>query len=67
MRNRAAHAERLFNPSEAGLSPLSAVSDAMRLLRDLCPEAAKRLYGAGGRTPVELFCEEHPVPVDVGL
>lgn len=67
VRNRAAHAERLFNPSEAELSPLSAVSDAMRLLCDLCPEAAKRLYGAGGRTPVELFCEEHPVPVDVGL
>ena len=39
----------------------------MRLLRDLCPEAAERLYGDGGRTPVELFCEEHPAPADVRL
>lgn len=67
MRNRAAHAERLFDPAEAELSPLSAVSDTMRLLRDLCPEAAERLYGDGGRTPVELFCEEHPAPADVRL
>ena len=48
VRNRAAHAERLFDPAKAELSPLSAVSDAMRLLRDLCPEAAERLYGDGG-------------------
>jgi hypothetical protein len=29
MRNRAAHAKRLFNPAAAELSSLSAVSDAM--------------------------------------
>ena len=67
VRNRAAHAERLFDPTEAELSPLSAVSNAIRLLRDLCPEAAERLYGDGRRTPVELFCEQQPAPADVRL
>ena len=47
--------------------PLLADGDAVCLLRDLCPEAAARLYGDGGRTPVELFCEEHPAPADVRL
>lgn len=39
----------------------------MRLLHDLCPEAASRLYGDGGGAPVELFCEEHPAPADVTI
>ena len=67
IRNRAAHAERLFNPSNTELSPLSAASDAMRMLGDLCPEAAKRLYGDGGTTPVELFCKDNPAPAYVSL
>ncbi|MCH3926513.1 MAG: hypothetical protein LKE27_08810 [Atopobiaceae bacterium] len=62
MRNRAAHTERLFNPAEAELSSLSAVSAALKLLGGLCPEAARRLYGDDGMTPIELFCEGHPAP-----
>lgn len=67
MRNRAAHAERLFDPVRAELSPLAVGSDVVRLLRDLCPEAAERLYGDGSMNPVELFCEKHPAPADVRL
>lgn len=67
VRNRVAHAERLFDPSNGRLSPLSADADAVGLLRDLCPEAAERLYGDEEKTPVELFCEEHPAPADVRL
>ena len=67
MRNRVAHNERLFDPLTEALSPTSADADIIRLLRALCPEAAERLYGNGGRTPVELFCEEHPAPADVRL
>lgn len=67
VRNRVAHAERLFDPNGASHSPLLADGDAVCLLRDLCPEAAARLYGDGGRTPVELFCEERPAPADVRL
>lgn len=67
MRNRVAHAERLFNPSDPNRSPLIADRNALELLRALCPEAAEKLYGNGRRTPVELFCEEHPAPADVRL
>lgn len=67
VRNRVAHAERLFDPGQADRSPLRADGDAVRLLRNLCPEAAERLYGDGVRTPVELFCEEYPAPADVRL
>ncbi len=67
VRNRVAHNERLFDPLTEALSPTSADADIIRLLRALCPEAAERLYGNGGRTPVELFCEEHPAPADVRL
>lgn len=67
VRNRAAHAERLFNPAKAELSPLSTVSDAMRLLRDLCPEAAGRLYGDSVETSVKRYSHEHPAPVNVRL
>lgn len=67
VRNRAAHAERLFDPVRAELSPLAVGSDIVRLLRDLCPEAAGRLYGDGAANPVELFCEKHPAPADVRL
>ena len=49
------------------LSPTRADADIIRLLRALCPEATGRLYGDGGRTPVELFCMEHPAPADVRL
>lgn len=67
VRNHAAHAERLFDPVRAELSPLAVGSDVVRLLRGLCPEAAERLYGDGSVNPVELFCEEHPAPADVRL
>ena len=67
VRNRVAHNERLFDPLMESLSPTRADADIIRLLRCLCPEAARRLYGDGERTPVELFCEEHPAPADVGL
>ena len=67
VRNRVAHSERLFDPLTEALSPARADADIIRVLRALCPEAAERLYGDGGRTPVELFCEEHPAPADVRL
>ena len=67
VRNRVAHNERLFDPLTETLSPARADADITRLLRVLCPEAAERLYGDGGRTPVELFCKEHPAPADVRL
>lgn len=67
VRNRAAHAERLFDPVRAELSPLAVGSDTVRLLHDLCPEAAGWLYGNGAANPVELFCEEYPTPADVRL
>lgn len=66
-RNRAAHSERLFDPLTEALSPARVDADIVRALRALCPEAAERLYGSCGRTPVELFCEEHPAPADVRL
>lgn len=67
VRNRVAHAERLFDPGQANHSPLRADGDAIRLLRDLCPEAAERLYGDDGRTPIELFFVENPAPAEVRL
>lgn len=67
VRNRVAHAERLFNPSSPSHSPLRADRDAVDLLRELCPEAAERLYGSEGMAPIELFCGENPAPVDVRL
>ncbi|MFC2706427.1 MAG: Abi family protein [Olsenella profusa] len=67
VRNRVAHSERLFDPKRPELSPLSADADAVRLLRQLYPEAAERLYGSGGETPVELFVSEYPAPAAVSL
>ncbi len=67
VRNRAAHNERLFDPLTEALSPTRADASIIRALRALCPEAAERLYGDEEKTPVELFCEEHPVPADVRL
>lgn len=67
VRNRVAHAERLFDPCDPKLSPLAADADAVELLRWLCPEAAERLYGDGEEPPVELFCKEHPAPTIVKL
>ena len=67
VRNRVAHAERLFDPSNGKLSPLRADADAVNLLRDLCPEAAEHLYGNDTASPVELFCEENPAPANVRL
>lgn len=67
VRNRAAHSERLFDPSEPLFSPLAADADSVRFLRALCPEAANRLYGDSTMTPVEQFCDEHPAPADVRL
>ena len=67
VRNRVAHNERLFDPLTEELSPARTDADIIRVLHALCPEAAKRLYGDGMRTPVELFCEEYPAPADVRL
>lgn len=67
VRNRVAHAERLFDPNDPRLSPLAADADSVKLLRELCPEAAGRLYGDGAKTPAELFCEECPAPARVRL
>ena len=67
VRNRVAHVECLFDPSESKLSPLAADAYAVELLHVLCPEAAERLYGCDVRTPIEVFCEEHPTPVNVRL
>lgn len=67
VRNRVAHAERLFNPSRDELSPLRAGADAVSLLRALCPDAAERLYGGSEASPVERFCRDHPAPADVVL
>lgn len=58
--------ERLAPCRGRALFPLGG-SDAMKLLGDLCPEAARRLYGDGGMTPIELFCEERPAPAAVRL
>ena len=67
VRNRVAHAERLFNPSDEKLSPLVVDADVVNLLRALCSEAAERLYGECEGSPAELFCQEHPAPADVRL
>ena len=67
IRNRVAHAERLFDPSGSRLSPLAADADAVELLQALCPKAADHLYGHATSTPVELFCEENPAPARVRL
>ena len=67
VRNRVAHNERLFNPLTEALSPARADANIIRALRALCPEAAERLYGDCDKTPVELFCREHPAPVNVRL
>lgn len=39
----------------------------MRLLRDLCPEAAERLYGNDAETSVECYSREHPAPGNIRL
>lgn len=67
VRNRVAHSERLFNPATSQLSPLAVDTDLFRFFRDLCPEAAEYLYGESAKTPVEVFCQEHPAPVEVRL
>lgn len=67
VRNRVAHAERLFDPSSSQLSPLRADANAVELLRDLCPEAAEHLYGNGTLAPAELFFAENPAPASVRL
>ena len=66
VRNRVAHAERLFDPQNGRPSPLAADEDAVALLRALCPEGAERVYG-DEPTPVERFREEHPAPAKVRL
>lgn len=67
VRNRVAHIERLFDPSRGELSPLRADTDAVSLLRALCPDAAERLYGSIAASPVERFCRDCPAPADVTL
>lgn len=67
LRNRAAHAERLFDPSKESLSPLKVDSDAVELLRNLCPEAAGLLYGDEGESPVQQYALKHPAPANVRI
>ena len=67
LRNRAAHAERLFDPSKESLSPLKVDSDAVELLRNLCPEAAELLYGDEGESPVQQYAQKHPAPANVRI
>ena len=67
VRNRMAHNERLFNPLKRVASVSQTDADILRLLRGLCPDAAEYLYGDGLRTPVELFCKDHPAPAEVRL
>lgn len=57
VRNRAARAERLFSSAEAELFPPFGGFRRSKLLGDLCPEAARWLYGDDGMTLIELFCE----------
>ncbi len=66
IRNRIAHNERLFNPKRDQLSPKKVNADAVRLLGQLQPDAAKYLSNAEDVTFDE-FLEQHPAPVDVEL
>ena len=67
VRNRVAHNERLFDPACDAFLPTAVDADIIRLTRDLCPEAAERLYGEGGKTPVERYVCARPVPANVRL
>lgn len=66
VRNRIAHNERLFDPKRDELSPRRVDTDAVELLRSLCPEAADYLYGGDG-LPIETFLLEHHAPANVQL
>lgn len=67
IRNRVAHNERLFNPAQDGLLPTVVDRDIARLLGSLFPDAAKRLYGDEGKSPVDLFLENNPAPVRLAV
>lgn len=67
IRNRVAHAERLFNPRTEKLSPLIVGRDICRLMGALCPDAARRIYGSGEKTSVGLFLENNPSPSEIVL
>ena len=67
VRNRSAHGERLFNPTQEQLSPRRANDDAAQLLWQLCPQAAEHLYGAEGQTPIDAFLKDHPAPANIRL
>lgn len=64
-RNRVAHFERLFNPSNSALVPTPVDESLIRLFGALCPEAAARVNQLGSMTPVERFLTENPAPVEV--
>ena len=65
-RNRAAHAERLFNSALPQYSPRKVDADAIELLKALCSEAHGYLFGAG-ESSVERFLVECPPPADVAV
>lgn len=67
LRNRAAHAERLFDPSQESLSPLKVDADAMELLHDLCPDAAEWLWGSEEESPARRYVQKNPAPANVQL
>ena len=67
VRNRVAHNERLFNPARDAFLPTAVDADIIRLTRDLCPEAAERLYEDGSKTPVKRYVCERPAPAGVRL
>lgn len=65
VRNRVAHNERLFNPACEACLPTAVDAAIVNLLSDLCPVAAKWLYGGTNETPVEALIKEYPAPVGV--
>lgn len=67
LRNRVAHNERLFNPTQDEFLPTIVDANIIRLLRDLCPEATVKLFGNEKETSAERYKREHPLPVSVKL
>lgn len=67
IRNRVAHNERLFNPARDAFLPSAVNVDIIRLTRDLCPEAACRLYGDNAETSVDRYLRKNPAPANVRL
>lgn len=61
LRNRVAHHEHLFNPTDTSLLPTKVDEIILRLFRQLCPEAAEWLYPMDQPTPLAQFIERNPI------